>query len=303
MKNILIIIMVFCGTVQAQKIKSAGMWMNDDAFKGQPMVFGEDEAMQTVLASIEAYNSGDVEKELTFYTKDMQDKNGDFSRQWHAETSMLKMTPWVMIPVKIKGDDRTQVLTWSVEEREWGNGSKQKQNLMEVFVVNKEGKISGFNQWSRNYPTNEFGLAVGGKFFGKTKSDYTGRKLVFSNRGEVEKLEELIAAYNAMDSATCQSFFAENAVVEAADGSMITFTAELWDSVFDPYSSIQWTPYSIVPLKIYNTDPASGVTVIARETRNMKDGTVWDKEMVEQFYFNVEGKITRVVQYEKNVSK
>ena len=101
MKNILIIIMVFCGTVQAQKIKSAGMWMNDDAFKGQPMVFGEDEAMQTVLASIEAYNSGDVEKELTFYTKDMQDKNGDFSRQWHAETSMLKMTPWVMIPVKI----------------------------------------------------------------------------------------------------------------------------------------------------------------------------------------------------------
>ena len=53
MKNILIIIMVFCGTVQAQKIKSAGMWMNDDAFKGQPMVFGEDEAMQTVLASIE----------------------------------------------------------------------------------------------------------------------------------------------------------------------------------------------------------------------------------------------------------
>jgi len=35
----------------------------------------------------------------------------------------------------------------------------------------------------------------------------------------------------------------------------------------------------------------------------MKDGTVWDKEMVEQFYFNVEGKITRVVQYEKNVSK
>jgi len=101
MKNILIIIMVFCGTVQAQKIKSAGMWMNDDAFKGQPMVFGEDEAMQTVLASIEAYNSGDVDKELTFYTKEMQDKNGDFSRQWHAQTSMLKMTPWVMIPVKI----------------------------------------------------------------------------------------------------------------------------------------------------------------------------------------------------------
>ena len=51
---------MFCGTVQAQKLKSAGMWMNNDEFKGQPMVFGEDEAMQTVLASIEAYNSGDV---------------------------------------------------------------------------------------------------------------------------------------------------------------------------------------------------------------------------------------------------
>jgi len=303
MKNILIIILMFCGTVQAQKIKSAGMWMNDDEFKGQPMVLGEDEAMQTVLASIEAYNAGDVEKELTFYSKEMQEKNGDFSRQWHAETSMLKMTPWVMIPVKIMGDDRTQVLTWSVEEREWGNGSKQKQNLMEVFVVNKKGEISGFNQWRRNYPTNEFGLAAGGKFFGKSQNDYSGRKLVFSNRGETEKMEQLIAAYNAMDSATCQSFFAKDAIIETANGATIVFTDEMWNSVFDNYSSVQWSPYSIIPLKIYNTDPASGVTVTGRETRNLKDGSVWDKELVEQFFFNLDGKISRVVQFEKNVSK
>ena len=303
MKNILIILILFCGTVQAQKLKSAGMWMNNDEFKGQPMIFGEDEAMQTVLASIEAYNSGDVEKELSFYAKEMQDKSGNALREWHAQTSSLKMTPWVMIPVKIKGDERTQVLTWSIEEREWNNGSKQKQNLMEVFVVNNDGKISDFVQWSRNYPTNEFGLSLGGKFFGKTKSDYTGRKLVFSNRGETEKIEQLIQAYNALDSNKCKSFFAENSVLETADGSSITFTDEMWDTIFDNFSSVEWTPYSIVPLKIYNTDPASGVTVTAREIRNMKDGTVWDKEMVEQFYFNVEGKITRVVQFERNVSK
>ena len=50
-------------------------------------------------------------------------------------------------------------------------------------------------------------------------------------------------------------------------------------------------------LKIQNTDPASGVLVSATEKRVAKDGTVWDKELMEQFYFNADGKIEYVEQW------
>jgi hypothetical protein len=56
-------------------------------------------------------------------------------------------------------------------------------------------------------------------------------------------------------------------------------------------------------LKIENTDPESGVLVTATEKRVSKDGTVWEKEMVEQFYFNLEGKIQYVEQWVRDKNK
>ena len=38
-------------------------------------------------------------------------------------------------------------------------------------------------------------------------------------------------------------------------------------------------------LKIKDTDPASGVTVYSNEKRVSMDGTVWEKDLVELFYF------------------
>ena len=301
MKKIFVTILLLnLSFVQAQKIKSAGIWMSDDEFKGQPMIFGSNDAMDTVIKAVEAYNTGNADEELSYYSEDYKNKNGDFTKNWHKQTKMLKMKPWVMFPVKIKGDDRTQVLSWSVEEREWENGSKQKQNLMEIFVVDDEsGKINNFVQWRRNYPDNEFGLVAGGKFFGKSDSDYTGRKLVFSNRGETEKIEKLIEAYNKKDFETCKTFFVDGASLNGADGSIVKFTYEMWGSYFEEYSEINWKPYSIVPLKIYDTDPASGVSVLGIEKRVFKDGSVWEKEIVDYFYFNVNGLIDRVVQFER----
>ena len=301
--KLFILAMLIFPTLQAQKIKSAGKWMGEGEFLNKPILLGDDDAMETVLKAIEAYNAGNSELELSYYSDEYKKKNGAFTKEWHETTTKLNMKPWVMFPIRIKGDDRTQVLSWSVEEREWKNGSKQKQNLMEIFVVNKSGEISGFNQWRRNYPDNEFGLATGGKFFGKTKSEYTGRKLVFSNRGETEIIEKFIKAYNKKDSKTCKTFFIDGAIVEGSDGSSTAFTHEMWNSYFDSYSEILWNPYDIVPLKIYNTDPASGVSVQGRETRTLKNGNVWDKEIVDYFYFNLDGKINRVVQYERSLNK
>lgn len=288
--------------VNAQKIKSAGKWMGEGKFQNQPMVFGQDDAMETVLKAIEAYNNGDTDLELSFYTDEYVEKNETFLRQWHEKTSKLNMEPWVIFPVKIKGDNRTQVLSWSVEEREWKNGSKQKQNLMEIFVVDDaSGKINNFVQWRRDYPDNEFGLPSGGKFLGKKDSAYTGRKIVFSNRGETEKMEAFIDAYNKKDFETCKTFFVDGAILFGADGTKTTFTYPFWDSYFENFDSVNWKAYSIVPLKIADTNPASRLEVYGVEERVMKDGKVWKKELIEHFYFNLDGLIDQVVQFERSV--
>jgi hypothetical protein len=259
--------------------------------------------MKTVLKAIEAYNSGDVDLELSFYTDEYIKKNGEFLKEWHEKTSKLNMKPWVIFPVKIKGDNRTQVLSWSVEEREWKNGSKQKQNLMEIFVIDDDsGKINNFVQWRRDYPDNEFGLSSGGKYLGKKENANTGRKIVFSNRGETEKMEALINAYNKKDFEACKKFFIDGATLYGADGSKTSFTHQMWNTYFENYESINWKPYSIVPLKIADTDPASRLEVYGIEKRMMKNGDVWEKELIEHFYFNTDGLIEQVVQFERTIN-
>jgi hypothetical protein len=302
MKKIIIVLFLSSTILNAQKIKSAGKWMGEGEFQNQPMIFGEDQAMETVLKAIEAYNSGDADLELSFYTDEYAKKNGPFLKEWHEKTSRLNMKPWVMFPVKIKGDNRTQVLSWSIEEREWKNGSKQKQNLMEIFVIDDEtGKINNFVQWRRNFPDNEFGLSSGGKYLGKKDNGYTGRKIVFSNRGETEKMEALIKAYNEKDFETCKTFFVDGATVYGADGSKTIFKHKMWDSYFDNFVSIKWKPYSIAPLKIADTDPTSRVEVYAVEERTMKNGEIWKKELIEHFYFNLDGLINQAVQFERSM--
>lgn len=302
MKQYFLLLLLGTAVVQAQDITEAGRWMGADEFQGQPIVLADDAAMETVIKSIAAYNAGDVEKELSFYSDAYVKKSSAFSRRWHKETKSLNMQPWVMFPVRIKGDDRIQVLCWSVEDRVWENGATQKQNLMEIFVIDKAGKIDDFAQWRRNYPTNEFGLSAGGKFFGKKESDYTGRPLVFSNRGETKAIEDFVAAYNKMDAEACQALFADEFTMEQEDGKKVTMTKADLAAYFTTMKKVNWQLYSIVPLKIANTDPASGVMVSSRETRTMNDGTVWDKELVEYFYFNLEGKVDYVVQFSRNIT-
>tara|TARA_B100000767_G_scaffold157895_1_gene148354 strand:+ start:217 stop:363 length:147 start_codon:yes stop_codon:yes gene_type:complete len=48
----------------------------------------------------------------------------------------------------------------------------------------------------------------------------------------------------------------------------------LWESLFDTYIELSWEIYTIVPLKIQNTDPESGVTVFSIEKRVLDDGTI-----------------------------
>jgi len=91
-----------------------------------------------------------------------------------------------------------------------------------------------------------------------------------------------------MDVEGCKIPFADEVNIEYEDGRKALFTPSMWEGYFKDYKSVSWKPYSIVPLKIYDTDPASGVIVTSREKRVMRDDSVWDRELVEFFYFNLD---------------
>jgi len=90
--------------------------------------------------------------------------------------------------------------------------------------------------------------------------------------------------------------------MNAHDGMQSTLSKKDWYEMFDSYQSVEWKPYSIAPLKIEDTDPISGATVLSREKRIYKDGSIWEKELVEIFYFDLEGKIFNVVQYARDLN-
>ena len=284
-------------------VSSAGEFMGgeDNELTGNAYDFGSLESVDIVMEAIEAYNAKDAEEELSFYSDEMNENGGDFTREWHESMENLNQSPWAVIPVRLQGDDKDLVLVWSVESREWKNGSKQTLDLMEVFAINDEGEIGGFSQWRSERRDNEFSQSTGGKFFGRGESEYAGRPLVFSNRGEVETLEKMFADYNDMDGEAVSGYFADEWTFKSATGGTSQRTSEDMKSAFDSLESVTWTPFSMTPLKIYNTDPESGVTVYSYEKRVNKDGTVWEKELVELFYFDLDGKISGVEQFQRDL--
>ncbi len=303
MKNtIKIFALILTFQLSAQKVKTSGQWLTGEN-KGKSFVLASDEYMDLYLGTVAAYNAGDAEKELSFYDAAFGAENREFTTNWHASTEKVTNTPNVILPVKLQGSDDALVLSWSTEDRLWKNGSTQKMSLMEVYSFNKDKKIYDFSQWYRIDRENEFGRPVGGKFFGEVESEYTGRPLVFSNRGEVEIIEQLMKDYNDMNVEGFIGVFAEDAVIEGFDGEVTPISKEMLNGYFDTLASVSWKLFAIVPLKIYDTDPASGVTVFSREVRTGKDGSVWEKDLVENFYFNVSGKIDRVIQFSRDITK
>ena len=108
--------------------------------------------------------------------------------------------------------------------------------------------------------------------FGVGDNEYSGRPLVFSNRGEVEMIEGLAEAYNAMDVESFTEFFAEEVEFKSYDGKTYNYKKSDLSQAFKQYKSIDWKLISIVPLKILNTDAASGAMVLSTETRVLKNG-------------------------------
>jgi len=299
MKKFVLVGAIVASVFSASAQQTAGKYFSGPN-AGKGFQLGSEKSSQIVLDAVKAYNANDSEKEMTYYSPEMQKDMVEFNKKWHNYIKNVNDVPMAILPIKVAGSQEEIVLLQSVESREAKDGSKQKMNLFEIFAINKDGKISNFNQYSSIPKSNEFGKTEGGKFFTKDpNNELNGRAFQFSNRGEVEMIEKFNKAYNAFDIPATMEFFADKINITDFDGNKIVLEKKDIPAIFADYKSLEWKINAILPFKIAYTDPASAIMVSSTEKRVMKDGSVWDKSLVEYFYFNNEGKISGIDQYSR----
>ncbi|MDA9888404.1 hypothetical protein N9D52_04450 [Flavobacteriaceae bacterium] len=298
MKKLLMLSLIFITSLSFIGCQSSGgIWIGDSEMSGKKFNFGSDQAVTDILNLSKAYSNKDLETLLSFYSEDFIGENG---RQWTEDylNSMesLSMEPYRIVPLHYQDSDFKVTLTWSKEERVYKNGSYEKLDLVESFLMDEDGKVKNFKQWV-SIDSSNFGNRSGGKFIGDLNSEVSGRPFVFSNRNETAILEKLFENYNKMDAEACRVPFADIIEINDFDGNKKEIKNEDLLEAFSPYKSVKWTPISIVPIKIDKTDAASGVMVYSNEKRVSKNGKIWEKELMEIFYFNLEGKISSITQF------
>ena len=236
-------------------------------------------------------------KLFTYYSEEfLTDRRKEWSKKYLESMESLSMVPYKIIPLVGEDGKYKQVIAWSDEERVYKNGSYEKLNLMELILLDDQGKVTDFKQWKAIDSVN-FGMPYGGKFFGREKNENLGRPFVFSNRGETSILEKLVEDYNKMNVEGFKNAFAEEFTLYTYDGKTMKLKNSTLGNLFKPYRSVEWSPIAIVPIKIRNTDAASGAMVYSSEKRVFKNGRKWEKDLMEIFYFDLEGKISSMVQF------
>jgi hypothetical protein len=144
---------------------------------------------------------------------------------------------------------------------------------------------------------SEYGIREGGKFLGlNPENEYSGRPFVFSNRGEVETMEKFLEAANNLDV----EGFSEYVKYPFSYNGM-DLTKEDFIQEFSTRESQSWKPWAMIPIKIKDTDPSSGLIVHSRAQIVRKDGSVTDFEASETYFFDLDGKITGVNQFTRAI--
>ena len=278
---------------------SGGVWLGEGESKGKSYTFGNQTEIETLQNLASAYSEKNPEKLSSYYSEEyMTEKRKENYSKWLNSMESISMKPYKIIPLHQKDGDFKQILAWSEEERVYKNGSYEKLDLMEQFVLDDKGKVRSFKQWKAIDSAN-FGKSYGGKFFGKDKNQNTGRPFVFSSRNETKIIEDFVASYNKMDVDEMKNAFADEFILNDYEGQKMKYKKSELDNFFKPFKSVSWKLNAIIPIKIANTDAASGVIVRGTESRVFKNGRTWNKELMEVFYFNLEGKISSIEQFAK----
>ncbi len=302
MKKLVLLSAFVASAFMVNAQKAGNVFVGDN--QGKPFQLGSDKNMKTILEAIKAYNAVNHDAEIALWSEELIKKSGEGHKKSMETLTSVTNKPMAILPVKVQGSSDEIVLVQSTEERSFKNGSKQNLNLFELFYIDKAGKISNMQQYVNIPATNEFGKTSGGKYISsKPGSEANGSSLQFSNRGEVAAIENLAKAWNAMDVKAFADIIADEVSIEAYDGTKSKLTNAMLPAEFAQYKSLDWKPGLILPFKLTNTDPASGILVYSSEKRVLKDGTVWDKDLVELFGFNLAGKINSITQFAREKTK
>ena len=276
---------------------SGGVWLGEDDNFGNPYTFGPNQDVEMLKNLAKAYSEKNVEKLSSYYSQEYMNKTRkeNYSK-WLNSMESITMKPYKIIP--LRNGDFKQVIAWSKEERISKNGSYEKLDLMESFILGDDGKVESFKQWKAIDSVN-FGMTYGGKFFGKEQNSNTGSPFVFSNRNETKIIEDFVASYNKMDVDGMKNALAEEFTLDDYRGKKVKYKKSELDNFFKPFISVNWKLNAIIPIKIANTDAASGVIVRGTESRVLKNGRKWKKDLMEIYYFDLEGKISSMEQFAK----
>jgi hypothetical protein len=205
------------------------------------------------------------------------------------------------VPLRRVDDDGAFVVSWSYDESVQDNGSKAATHYIDIlrFDDADEGKLSGMWSTLRQDPENsEYGLPEGGKFVGRNpENEYSGRPFVFSNRGEVEKLESFLEAANNMDADAALEFLTNPFTFNDSE-----MTHDDLRALMAGRKSQNWQAWSMIPIKIKDTDPSSGLIVWSTARVETNEGDVWEADLSETYFFDLDGKISSVTQYAKPLS-
>jgi hypothetical protein len=291
MKKLLMIasaIILLASSATAQKLVKAGTLVE----KNTPWYFANDNVSEIVLNAIKAYNNMDAKAYLSYFDADYVKANTDRVYKEFASFKAVNRKVNIVIPVRTEGwPNQTEVQIYCDLDREYKNGSKHKQQEHRVYIVNDSSKkISGV--WGSLIldNKNEYGLPNGGKVF--MKNDTT--TMTLSNRGEVETIESLVKDWNKMDGKAIGKYFDDTVNITTNEGRKLKIANSQWANIFDDIQSIEWKLGMIIPGKITNTDPESGIIVLSSFKEKRKDGTAKHVSSYHWFMYGVNKKINGV---------
>ena len=286
--------------VNYEGVESAGRNMpfngDENELNGKAYVLASDDYMDKALALTDAYSNLDKELFTSLVTEEMK----PFADQMDDQES-YSWKPWAMVPLRMIDDNGAFVVSWSYDTSVQNNGSKAATHYIDVLRFNDEdeGKLSGiWSTWRPDPENSEYGLREGGKFVGRNPdNDWSGRPFVFSNRGEVEKLEAFLELANNMDVDGALEYFTNPFTFNDSE-----VTHDDMRELFAGRKSQNWDAWAMIPIKIKDTDPQSGLIVWSTARVESNEGDVWEADVSETYFFDLDGKISSVTQYAKPIS-
>ena len=257
------------------------------------------------MTIIEAYNNKDAKLYAQFNSVDGRaDVENDLKNQFENIIETALITPYRIEPTRVEGEEVTRVEVWSNKKISYYNGSKENFWTVDIYIFNSEDLIDGYYSHASRPGNNQYGLNYGGKFISEGHTN-NGRPFVFSNKGEVDFIEKFAEAYNSMDVEALSRLERVSEVdINTPDNQKLKLNfndIEFWKSFFKGKESINWNIWAIIPVKIANTDPASGATVYSTHTTILEDGQEIKEERVQLFFFDIDGNLVRVNGYNKSL--